>query len=196
VAADGANLFVAIVSGQRPDNGFARFSPGDLRIETSAGTYWLEIGGGAGASSGLALLDGTAGSTYTLNSIGFTIAHAATDPAQTVGSIWSNVNAILDPIGNNEPTQFAIHPGSTHIGDADYVYTRNAASSEHSVIEISIPIGLFAGATIESMHWRPSCDNDEVDVALNYVPEPATVALLALGASSALRRSKANARDR
>ena len=34
-ALQGSQFHVAILTGQRPDNGFARYSPGDLRIVTS-----------------------------------------------------------------------------------------------------------------------------------------------------------------
>lgn len=56
VGISGAFLAIAIVTGQRPDNGFSAFAPGDLRIETSLGSFGIEL----------------TGYTFTLNSDGTT----------------------------------------------------------------------------------------------------------------------------
>jgi hypothetical protein len=79
--------------------------------------------------------------------------------------------------------------GGTLVGDADYVFTRNAVTTKHSFIELTLNAGLFGGGTlIESIYWRPGCGNDELNVAVNMrvVPEAPTMAawsLLLLGAS-------------
>ncbi len=180
-AVQGSDLFLVIVSGQRPDNGLARFGPGDLRIVTSGGDYGVEIGGGVGGGAGTMLSEGDAGSTYTLNSNGYTISHAAADAAQTVGSVWLNPTWIPDPIAPPTDTQFQIG-GGTHVGDATYRFTRDTATTQHSIIEMSIPLSLFSGETITNISWHPSCGNDELAVSTMVVPEPGTWALATLAA--------------
>ena len=182
VAFDNNNLFVAIVTGQRPDNGFDKYAPGDLRIETTLGTFGVEVGGGKGGEDGSRLVTGDPGSTYVLKSDGSTKTHLANDPAQVAGSMWRDVNWILDPINPKGPTQFQMDAEQgTLVGLADFVFTRNEVTSQHAIMEMALDISLFDGAMIESIHWRPSCGNDELDVEVNLVPEPATVAMLGLG---------------
>ncbi|MEQ9379342.1 MAG: hypothetical protein RJP95_00650 [Pirellulales bacterium] len=182
VAVQNLNLFVAIVSGQRPDNGLARFGPGDLRIITSGGDYGIEIGGGAGGGAGTMLSEGDEGSTYTLNSSGFTASHAATDAAQTVGSIWLNPDWILDPIPPQDTTQMQISGGGTHVGDATYRFTRDLVTTQHSIIEMSIPLSIFGDEMIQNIIWRPSCGNDELQLmpSIVPVPEPSSLTLAVL----------------
>ena len=190
VTHEGTRLLVALVSGQRPDNGAARFAPGDIRIETSGGTYWLEVGGGSGDKNQTrsAIATGAAGTTYVLDSSGFTTSSANAAPTQTAGSIWMNVTELLDPIAPKEPTQFAIKPASVNIGAAEYVFTRDAQSGEHSVMELAFDATWFGGETIESIHWRPACGNDELDVPVNFTPEPASLALLVVGGLTLARQ--------
>ena len=183
-AMDEDYLYLAIVIGQRPDNGFASFAPGDVRIVTSVATYGLEIGGGAGGQDGAMLSGGAAGSTYTLNSHGVTTGHADADVLQTAGSLWSGVEWLLDPIAPQGPVQFVITDGSTQAATAEYRYTRNSLTAQHAIIELAIPRSAFqATEKVSSIHWRPSCGNDELDVTpINReVPEPATVGLLIAG---------------
>jgi hypothetical protein len=188
VAEEDGLLYFLIVSGQRPDNGFQRYAPGDLRFETSAGTYGLEIGGGIGGGAGDALLSGDLGSTYQLNGNGYTTGYEDADALQTAGSLWSDVDWILDPISPNLPVQFAIGPQSTLAGQADYVFTRDTITDQHAVVELAVDPSWFGGAEILSAHWRPSCGNDELDVMVNVVPEPATASLLLIGMAAVVRR--------
>jgi hypothetical protein len=181
-AVQGSDLFVTIVSGVRPDNGLQRYGPGDLRITTNTGSYGIEIGGGAGGGPGGMLFGGDPGSTYTLSGDGFTASHAAADPAQTAGSIWLNPAWILDPIPVQEQTQMQIAGGGTHVGDAVYRFSRDTATTQHSVIEMSLPLSLFAGQTIMSISWHPACGNDILTSSVSPVPEPGTLALAGLGA--------------
>jgi hypothetical protein len=44
-AVQGGSVYIFISTGQRPDNGFANYAPGDIVIGTSGGTY--AIGSGA-----------------------------------------------------------------------------------------------------------------------------------------------------
>ncbi len=185
-AVQGGQFHVAILTGQRPDSGVNRYSPGDLRIETSLGTFGIEVGGGVGGGAGTALHEGDAGSTYNLNSNGYTNTSnplLATNAAQVAGSIWSGTDWINDAVTNTVPLQMKINSSSINHGLADYIYTRNDPNSaQHSVIEMSFNTSIFNGATIYGMYWLPSCGNDELKIEQHYsVPEPAPLALLGIG---------------
>lgn len=201
VARQGNSLFVALVTGQRPDNGAAYYSPGDFRFETSAGRFGVEAGGGKGYASstatsplGKAVTEGAAGSTYTLKGNGETLAYSDAAAAQTAGSLWRDVSWILDPIAPKEAVQFQINALSRQVGMADYIFTRNSITSQHAIIEFAIDLGVFGGVDLYSLHWRPSSGSDEMNVTLNLstqVPEPGSLALLmagGLGMAAALRR--------
>ena len=181
VAYQNNTLYIGLSTGQRPDNGFAYFGPGDIRIETSGGTYWLEVGGGPGGGSGSLITAGAVGSTYTLNSNGETQSYSDAALLQVAGSVWKDVTTILDPIVPQGPTQFAINGGSTLAGTASYAYSRNSLTTQHAFIEAGLDVSMFNGEMIQSVHWRPACGNDEVDVTVNIVPEPITMLLLAGG---------------
>ncbi|NQU24084.1 MAG: hypothetical protein HQ567_22605 [Candidatus Nealsonbacteria bacterium] len=189
-------LYVAIATGQRPDNRFSKFSPGDLRIETSVGIFGMEIGGGTGDSSrtdgqiGL----GAPGTTYTLWGNGAT---RATDllppggplspPYQTAGSLWATHadDWIADPIGPPTDVQFQIGIGGANAGTyagaaTQYIYNYDSDFGQHAFIEFKVDTALFGGGKIESIAWRPSCGNDELELALPEesppeVPEPASL---------------------
>lgn len=184
VAVQGSDLFVVIVSGQRPDNGLADYAPGDLQIITSGGVYGVEVGGGAGGGAGTAIVEGAPGTTYTLDGNGYTVSANAADPAQLAGSIWFNPTWINGAVSPPTQTQFQIAGGGTHVGDADYIFTRDSVTAQHSIIEMSIPLSIFGGDTITNILWHPSCANDELSVGTQIVPEPGTWALAALGAAA------------
>ena len=186
VAIDIARLYIAIVTGQRPDNGFLRFSPGDLRIAADNGhVYGIELGGGPGGAAGAGLLTeagATPGSTYTLDANGRTVGHAAS--LRAVGSVWRNPNWLLDPLPPATPVQMA-NGGGEQVGTADFAYTRDAdPTSQHTVIELSIERGIFVGATALDIYWAPSCGNDVLEINDDLparVPEPGTLGALAAG---------------
>jgi len=185
-------LFVLIVSGQRPDNGFSRYNPGDLHIVTNLDTYGMEMGGGIGGGTGTTINQGATGSTYTINaSTGFTASYADADPSQLAGSIWKNVTWIPTPLTPATPTEFAINGGSTNVGTANYFFTRNTVTSQHSIMELSIPLSVFNGQSVQQISWQPACDNDELSVSLTSVPEPATL-LMSLGCIVLLTRGRKN----
>ena len=193
VILNGAQLSIAIVTGQRPDNGFQFFAPGDIRIVTSAGTFAIEVGGGIGGGSGGAIVEGSLGTTYRLDSNGVTQGVLASDgtasgnlsgpnpqlvadASQTAGSIWKDPQWILDPIVPQGATQMQFI-GGTRVGDSDYVYTRDSSTSQHSIIELTLNAAIFGSALIEGVYWRPSCGNDELNVTVDrqVVPEAATL---------------------
>ena len=187
-AIQGGKLHVAISTGQRPDNGFRYYSPGDLRIEMNDGTaFAVEVGGGAGGGAGGAITTGADGSTYLLSSGGYTTGHVSSG-SQFAGKIYSGTSAsggnwIFDPISPKGPVQIDPDNPGTFVGVADYEFSRNSFTSQHSILEFGINLSLFGGdvSGIDSIHWRPSCGNDEVNLSLqiNPVPEPGSFLLLA-----------------
>lgn len=194
MAAQGTRLYLVLVSGLRPDNGFQRYGPGDIRLKINGTPYGIEVGGGAGGGPGGAIAEGDAGATYTLNGSGYTTAHAV--PAgQVAGSIWRNPAWILDPIAPQTPAQIQ---GGTYVGLADYVYTRNTVTQQHSIIELSIDAGLFGGISSIEVEWGPSCGNDvlaglaAVSIPNEELPAPGALSLLgAAFAGMAIRRRRA-----
>lgn len=190
LAFDANKIYLTIVTGQRPDNGFQRYSPGDIRIVAKASksgpvknVYGIEVGGGIGGGAGDALTEGMTGSTYTLNSSGYTKGYA--DSARKVGTVWKDPNWLLDPIPPATDVQLKDDGSGTYVGTADFVYTRNeAATAQHSVIELSLDRNWFVGAGALDIYWAPSCGNDVLeindDIPTN-VPEPGTLAALGIG---------------
>ena len=77
----------------------------------------------------------------------------------------------------------SINSSSTNVGIADYIFTRNSTTSQHSIIELALDMNMLGGATIYDMTWLPSCGNDELRISsqITNVPEPASIALLGLG---------------
>ncbi|MCC7485835.1 MAG: hypothetical protein IT529_12720 [Burkholderiales bacterium] len=197
IALQGSRVHLAMVSGLRPDNGFPRFGPGDIRLEINGISYGIEVGGGPGGGPGGVLSEGDPGSTYTLNASGYTTVHAATAAAQVAGSIWLAPTWILDPIPPSTPAQFH---GGTHVGLADYVYTRDAVTQQHSVIELSFETGLFGAITSLEVEWGPACGNDVLaGLALfntphEELPAPGVLFLLASAfAGMAIQRRRRRA---
>lgn len=187
VAYQAGKVFLTIATGQRPDNGLQYYSPGDIRIvDSNNKVYGIEVGGGSGNASSRqgAITEGASGTTYTLNSNGYTVSVANAATAQTAGSIWSNVNWIASPIpGETASVQFNAGIGSTKLGNADYIYTRDAITNQHAVIELSFDLSTFNDAHSLDFFWAPSCNNDllSVHADLSQVPEPVTLALFGLG---------------
>lgn len=194
VGVDGNNLVIAIVTGQRRDNGLQRFSPGDIRITTTAGVFGIEVGGGQGGTAGTSVVEGGtgSGSTYALNGNGFTTAHtASTAPVSgtehAAGTMWKTAAGdwITDPINGGTPPKNGFEPvqvqfnGGTYAGTADYMYLFDGTLGSHAVIELSIALSNFSNGTITGVQWAPSCGNDFVYVEGQAIqtPEPATLVM-------------------
>jgi hypothetical protein len=198
---------IGISTGQRPDNGSDKFAPGDIRIVTSIGDFALEVGGSGTPGSPAAtsfITDGALGSTYQLNSNGFTTGVTNSNQpggrvGQTAGSVWINPTWILDPISPATPVQIAPTGGSFG-GLADFYYTRNAFGSQHAIIEVAIPSYIFGTLDVLRVEWSPSCGNDVVAAsgrAILHNPEPSSIALLMMAGLSVLgfrRRARHAAR--
>ncbi len=192
LAFSGDKVYITIVTGQRPDNGFMRYSPGDIRIvakDTKNGpvrsVFGIEVGGGLGGATGLGeLTEGGAGSTYTLNSSGYTVGYTDT-VSRTVGSVWQDANWLLDPIAPGTEVQLKNDGSGLNVGEADFVYTRNGdATAQHAVIELALNRSIFDGAGALDIYWAPSCGNDVLEINDDLpaqVPEPGTLAALGIG---------------
>lgn len=209
VASDGTNLFMAIVSGQRPDNGATLYAPGDIRIETNAGVFGIEVGGGAygPGDSGNHIEESDAGTTYALSGNGYTDS-VNFSILQLAGSVWQDATWQLDPIGPGFEAVQQI-TGGTYAGLADYYFSRNeyatstaAWGGQHSIIELSVPLSVFGTQNIlNDIYWRPSCGNDELHVEIGgftitqVVPLPAgflpgMIVLAAFGMAGVIRRRR------
>jgi hypothetical protein len=107
VGRDANRLVIAIATGQRPDNGFDNFSPGDIRIDTFSPTlgirtFGVEVGGGKGGltDTGVVRNNPTGpdtsieGSTYKLKTNGHTDGWLSST-GSNYGNIDGTVN--LDP---------------------------------------------------------------------------------------------------
>ncbi len=190
VYVEDGRIFIAGSTGQRPDNGYSFFGPGDIRLVAADGTvYGIEFGGGPGGyTGGGAIVEGAPGTTYSLNSSGVTTGHTQAMYGHVAGSVWKDGVWINDPIAPQNPTQYQLS-GGTYIGMADYAYSGNTLTSQHAMFELSIDQLLFGDDTIIGIYWRPSCGNDELNVTgLNIapVPEPGTLVLGVLGGLLAL----------
>ncbi|MEX2455453.1 MAG: hypothetical protein WD470_12155 [Rhodospirillaceae bacterium] len=189
VALQGSTLYLAIVSGQRPDNGATKFGPGDIHMTINGVNYGIEVGGGNGG----VVAAGDAGATYALNSNGFTTGIVSTNAAQTAGSVWTDISWIDDPIAPATEVQMQVDGGSTQVGTAEYVYTGNTVTGQHSIIELALDISNLLGEDGEGLigiYWSPSCGNDIVQalvlaaVPQNDIPEPGSAFVWMLGVAA------------
>jgi hypothetical protein len=186
-------LYIGISSGQRPDNDSQYYAPGDIYVEIAGMIYGIEVGGGAGGVGGMGHIEeGASGTTYTLNNSGYTTGSTDYSSGQTAGSIWENPTWYLDPIGTGtppaggrSPTQINDISSSMLVGTADYVFTLNSSTSQHSIVELAwdlSSLGLASGQHNIAIQWAPSCGNDvaHIDGKVS-VPEPTTLALFGAG---------------
>jgi hypothetical protein len=183
------HLYVAISTGQRPDNGTANYEPGDLKIAQTGGlnsgvTYGIELGSTTGAA-----ITGTGGTgaTFKLNSSANSTGLSALTPAtQTVGSIFKNAvfrtgaggiaGTQLDTLASSHSMENSsggpttITGGGSKIGAVTSIYeSGNSVTTQHQIIELDIDLDTLLqtggdhstwGTTFLSLSWGPSCGND------------------------------------
>jgi hypothetical protein len=191
VAIESGRLHIAIATGQRPDNNLYYFAPGDILIKDAAGVvYGIEVGGwydkgGLRWDKGdYVITEGELGTTYTLNSGGYTMGLAPLSlKTQVTGSVWKT-----DDMSNNwiygkpvttVPTQLKAEGGAVHVGDADYYYNFSSDLGAHAFIELSVDLNVFENP-VAYVRWGPSCGNDELTVDVYVIPEPASFLVWAL----------------
>ena len=181
-AVQDGKLYVTVVSGQRPDNGFTGFGPGDFVFNTKGGTYALEVGGGKGGGSGTAITEGALGSSYSLDSQGF-VNGAWDTKSPSAGSLWLNPTMYNGGFQPPLPVQIDNQSPGTFVTMADYIFTRNSVTTQHSIIEFALPLTAFGGNVVKSISYAPACDNNHLIINLqNYaIPEPTTVLMGGMG---------------
>jgi hypothetical protein len=216
VAQDNGKLYVAIASGQRPDNGYSYFEPGDLKMVVNSaggpanGTYGVELGGGSGhggyGNTAAITTTGGKGSTYRLYSSG-KVRSVYSLSGQTIGSIWKNAQ-FLDGINGTEATQIDQNHHGSSAGTLSAIYeTQDSSGNQHSIIELEFDLAALLGSSDPSVWaaytmdftWGPSCGNDlvlsGVQLAAGDIPtpEPAalTILLFGIGAAARMRRRRA-----
>jgi hypothetical protein len=190
VGVSNGNLYIAIATGQRPDNGYSYFGPGDICITKGSEVWGIETGGGSHATSSHMVVDGDQGTNYTLNSNGYTTS-SMNSSSRLAGSIWKGGTWDAGINGSND-TRTQLRTGGTYLGMSDYVYNFDSAFGQHAFIELCIPnyADLFgsnlAGASIR---WSPVCGNDQLTLCVVLpselppgpsVPEPASVTIWAM----------------
>lgn len=170
-------LVIGISTGQRTDNGFSKFAPGDIFIETANGSFAIEVGGGGTNLNGSAV---DAGKTFTLNDGGFTTGVSSDNTDVVAGSVWTNpLTYKYSPI-DNVPTQLL---SGDYVGQALYNYSM-PSNSQHAFIEIAVPLDFFGNTVIDSITWAPACDNDIVEVSgagIATTPAPGSLTLILIG---------------
>jgi hypothetical protein len=201
VTVSGSNLYLAIATGQRPDNGCKLFGPGDISISTGTKTYGIEVGGNGIAGS--QIVEGINGSTYKLDSSGNTLLVTQL-PNQQAGSIWDGGKWTLGINGSGDvKTQLNTggSNGGTYLGTSDYVYRFDSTFGQHAFIELCIPNyqELFGNDLQNAViRWAPVCGNDQLSLSVIVpgeqsptVPEPGSVLIwagLTLAAAAWLAR--------
>ncbi|MBI5860835.1 MAG: PEP-CTERM sorting domain-containing protein [Rhodocyclales bacterium] len=200
-------LFFGIATGQRPDNGAALYSPGDLFLTINGTEYVIEMGGGiAGAVGGSAQTQGAAGSLFNIDAGGSTTG-TVTLADQVAGSVWrvnqGTTRNGIGALGSTRHVQFDATTGQTALGMAQLYATLNTASADqHAVWEVAVDLSSFnlaPGQTfgVVDAHWGPSCYNDVLSIGGEgrAVPEPTTLALLGVGflGLGGLRRKRQSA---
>jgi len=181
-AQNGKHLYIAISTGQRPDNGAATYEPADLRITNvggaNPGTYGVELGASGGAAI---TATGGAGATYKLDAFANANGLDATPAGQTIGRIFSNATfrggaygiqgnpgtqldtnpavhsdnnlSNKDAFNNNIGAQNMVGSG-TAIGTVTSLYeSGNTVTTQHQIIELDIDLETLLQTGTDHSSW-------------------------------------------
>jgi hypothetical protein len=193
VAMDDTYLYIAIFTGQRPDNGIKRFAPGDIRVQAGDNVYGIEVGGGPGDDSnhdGM-ISKGDDGTFYNIEANGYTNISDYGDaltPDQVAGSVWLTADTDWEHgISGSDGVPMQLKElGGTADGNAEKYFCNYSSSlDEHAFIELSVPLTLFGGEDVDLVSWGPACGNDYsyLEVCVRPappIPEPASFGIWAL----------------
>jgi len=193
VAVDEDYLYIAIFTGQRPDNGRKRFAPGDIRVQAGGNVYGIEVGGGKGSTlkTDGQIAKGAPGTYYHLDGSGYTTSPYADalTPDQVAGSVWLTDGADWEyGISGSDgvPMQLKKLTGSADGNSEKYFYNYSSGLGQHAFIELSVPVSLFGGEDVDLVSWGPTCGNDysyleaQISPPPPVVPEPASFGIWAL----------------
>ena len=188
VAQSGKHLYVAISTGQRPDNGSTTYEPGDLKIVNVGGahpgTYGIELGSTSGAAI---TTTGGAGTTWKLSSSANANGTDTTPANQTIGALFSNAtfrtgaggiagtqldtNSVSHAMNNLSGGPTTITGSGTLIaGGVTALYeSGNAVTTQHQIMELDIDLEKLLqtgtdhtswATTNLTLQWGPACAND------------------------------------
>jgi hypothetical protein len=185
----GQDLYIAISTGQRPDNTAKRFAPGDICITQGTKVWGIEVGGGTHTALS-AIVEGDPGASFQLYSRGDT--KSSTIPAgQTAGSVWEGGSWSLG-IDGSGGVRTQLDAGGVFLGLCDFEYLFSSSLGEHAFIELCIPqIRTLLGCNPGDLNirWAPVCGNDQLDICVTLppaapppgsLPEPASIAVWAV----------------
>ncbi len=183
------DVYIAIATGQRFDNGRAYYAPGDIYIADTNGDrrFGIEVGGGVGRNpwdgTSWMIKEGDSGTHYNVKSDGYTSTNNPADSTKRqAGSIWATTNADWESNPTNgQKTQLVALTVDESQLLADYVYYAPAYDGDgndlkprknsddlfdaHAFIELSFSIDSVTGleellADGAVFGWSPVCGND------------------------------------
>jgi hypothetical protein len=194
----GSTLFIALVTGHNPRT---LDEPG--RNSYGAGDFAIDFGGdGSSFELGINIRHATsvsASGVYGFESFGVE-GGVYNNPTWAYG-LWDSAGNYTNPGSGAAYTPDRKHP--THLTDGTLIGMVSALSysltpvtgygsnqsDRHYVYELSVDLGLLRaagwnGVEAFDIHWTQNCANDSISVDLpgGSVPEPGTLALIALGA--------------
>lgn len=177
-AQNGTKLYIAIVSGQRPDNAAANYEPADLKIGQTGGlnagvTYGIELGACGTAAGCVHAVNGTEnGVTWALNGSANSAGPGSTPAGQTTGAIFKNASFRTGAYGDpgiqldtnttpharenaSDPNNATPIAGSgLNIGALDALAEGASGSTTHWVIEMELDLETLLQTGTDHSSWH------------------------------------------